>query len=151
MPEADKSVEWPANFTSYTVLGAKIKAYRATKNVVSKALKQFDITILEWLAIGSLATKDSAGSVSYIARTLDVSMPFATRLISILQRKGLVLRSINAADKRGRTLDLTPKAEQLLTNSEPLVRAALKEWLSPIDRADVAAYIRTLLTVTKLE
>src|SRR6056297_2217401 len=72
---------------AYTVMLAKIRAFRRTKNVIIDALDDDDITIMQWLYLGVLH-RSGDSTAMYIADELDVSRPMSTRLYNQCIEKG---------------------------------------------------------------
>ncbi len=135
------------NQNSYTVMLAKIRAFRATKDVIAKSLKQFDVTIMQWLFLGVVEQVGGSSTAMDIARQLNVSMPLVTRFTKQLADKKLVSITPDPGDKRTKHIGLTTAGENLLQKSEPVVRQELKQWLIAIPREDVKTYITVLLHV----
>ncbi len=135
------------NQNSYTVMLAKIRAFRATKDVIAKSLKQFDVTIMQWLFLGVVAQGSGKSTAMEIAKHLNVSMPLVTRFTKQLVDKKLISITPDISDKRTKHIELTAAGINLLQKSEPVVREELKQWLNAIPREDVRTYITVLLHV----
>ena len=132
---------------SYTVMLAKIRAHRLTEEVMAGALTGFDVTLMQWLALGAIRKYDGVTSTTELAKELDVSMPYVSRVIKDLDEKSMVTVNAGSEDKRWRDITLTSKSKKLLDDSEPLVKQALKEWLKPIDKEHIDVYIQVLMKV----
>jgi DNA-binding MarR family transcriptional regulator len=132
---------------SYTVMLAKIRAFRATKDVIASSLQDYDVTIMQWLLLGSLDKNNGKSTAKEVAHELNVSMPFITRMTKVMESKGFIQIDPLEEDKRTKILSLTSKGNRLVVDSEPVVRQALKDWLSAIPSEDVKVYITVLLQV----
>ncbi len=134
--------------TAYSVMLAKIKAYRLTKDIMAAALQPHDVTLMEWLALGALQQCSSGGlSHSELAVQLNVSKPYVSKLADQLSTKGLLNNTEKAKDKRVHKLSLTAKGKEVVKTTEPAVRQALREWLTPLDRDQVETYIQIVMRV----
>ena len=131
---------------SYNVMLAKMRAFRATKTVIATALKPFDITIMQWLFLGVIA-KQSSTTAMNVAQELQVSMPLVTRFSKQLLEKNLISIEPDNNDKRTKHITLLAAGNNLLEETEPIVRGALKTWLEEVPREHVAVYIKVLLQV----
>jgi len=132
---------------SYTVMLAKIRAHRLTEQVMDSALTAFDVSLMQWLSLGAVRKYEGVTSTTELARELNVSTPYISKLVKDLEAKSLVTVNPGSEDKRWRDITLTSKSKKLLDDSEPLVRQALKEWLQPIDKEHVDVYIQVLMKV----
>ena len=78
-------------------------------------------------------------------RTLAATIGFDTStiggVIDRLELKGLVQREVSAQDRRARQLTLTSEGRQLLAASRPVVEALQADILSPLSRAERAAFL----------
>jgi DNA-binding MarR family transcriptional regulator len=126
---------------------AKIRAFRATKDVIARSLLDYDVTIMQWLLLGSLNSKSGKSTAKDVAFELNVSMPFVTRMTKVMEQKGFIRIDPLSEDKRIKILSLTSKGNRLVVDSEPVVRQALKDWLSAVPNEDVKVYITVLLQV----
>jgi len=132
---------------SYTVMLAKIRAHRLTEQVMDSALTAFDVSLMQWLSLGAVRKYEGVTSTTELARELNVSTPYISKLVKDLEAKSLVTVNPGSEDKRWRDITLTSKSKKLLDDSEPLVRQALNEWLQPIDKEHVDVYIQVLMKV----
>ncbi len=135
------------NHNAYTIMLAKIRAFRATKDVIVKSLEGYDVTIMQWLMLGAIQTNGGSLTAKVAAKELDVTMPFVTRLTKQLESKKMIAIKPNGEDLRIKNLTLTTKGETLLRDSEPVVRQAIKDWLSEVPTEEVRTYIMVLLRV----
>lgn len=134
--------------TAYSVMLAKIKAYRLTKDIMAAALQPHNVTLMEWLALGALQQCGQGGlSHSELALQLNVSKPYISKLTDQLLAKNLLQEAEKANDKRVHKLKLSEEGKELVETTEPVVRQALREWLSPLDRTQVETYIQIVMRV----
>ncbi len=82
-----------------------------------------------------------------LADRAGVSAPTATRMLSGLERAGIIRRAASAADRRSVSITLTAKGRRLLREKEARVsekRRALYESLTPAERAQARRLLRRL-------
>jgi len=133
--------------SSYSVMLAKIQAHRHTEEIIKKSLDEFDVTIREWLFLGSLKLHNQDSTSGVIAKEIHVSSALISRLTKVLQAKGMIKVVQPEDDKRSRRITLTDKGNKVIEQSDPVVRRTLREWLAPIKREHVDIYIDVLLQV----
>lgn len=133
--------------SSYSVMLAKMRAFRATKDVISKSLHDFDITIMQWLLLGYVEKNSDGTTAGAIAEELNITLPLVTRLTTSLSSKDLICIVPLIKDKRTKIITITEDGRKLLQLSDPIVKQALKDWLAPIPREEVRTYISVMLQV----
>ncbi len=133
--------------SSYSVMLAKMRAFRATKDVIAKSLHNFDITIMQWLLLGYVEKNHNGTTAGAIADELNITMPLVTRFTTVLLRKDLIKITPLPKDKRTKIITITSKGRKLLQSSDPIVKQALKVWLAPISQEEVRTYIAVMLQV----
>jgi MarR family transcriptional regulator, lower aerobic nicotinate degradation pathway regulator len=86
-------------------------------------------------------------------RTLAGAIGFDTSTIASvidrLEARGLLQRTVSAADKRLRLLTLTRDGQQLLAAAVPGMRRAQERILAPLPRAERAQFMRMLRTLVE--
>ena len=126
---------------------AKMRAFRATKDVIAKSLQDFDITIMQWLLLGYVEQNTDGTTAGAIAEELNITMPLVTRFTAVLSSKGLISIVPLPKDKRTKVITITKSGKDLLSSSDPIVKQALKVWLAPIPEEEVRTYIAVMLQV----
>ncbi len=136
------------NQNSYTIMLAKIKAHRHTKDIITSALASYNVTGMEWLLMGAVDKQvNNTATTTVLAQEMQVSTPLISRFTKSLEEKEMIKIVQSKEDKRWRDISLTPKGKKMLEETEPVVRDALRVWLSPIKREHVDIYINVLLQV----
>ena len=133
--------------SSYSVMLAKMRAFRATKDVIAKSLQDFDITIMQWLLLGYVEKNSDGTTAGAIADELNITMPLVTRFTAALSAKGMIQIKPLPSDKRTKLISITKMGKELLISSDPIVKKALKDWLAPIPQEEVRTYIAVMLKV----
>lgn len=136
------------NQNSYTIMLAKIKAHRYTKDIIAASLSSYNVTGMEWLLLGAVDKQPlQSTTTTNLAQELQVSTPLISRFTKSLEEKGLITVKQSREDKRWRDISLSSKGQAMIKETEPIVREALRVWLSPIKREHVDIYINVLLQV----
>lgn len=133
--------------SSYSVMLAKMRAFRATKDVIAKSLQDFDITIMQWLLLGYVEKNTDGTTAGAIAEELNITMPLVTRFTAVLSSKGMIIITPLPQDKRTKIINITEAGKELLLSSDPIVKRALKDWLAPIPQEEVRTYIAVMMQV----
>jgi DNA-binding MarR family transcriptional regulator len=92
-----------------------------------------DFEVLDILAVESPAEGDQCRVQNLVGR-VHLSQSALSRLISRLEKDGLVERSVCAEDRRGVWVALTPKGRALHAEVRPLQRAVLERMLTGRER-----------------
>lgn len=112
---------------------------------MSEILKQYDLTITEWLLIGSVV--DTAGRgirISELAELLGVEMPVITNLVNRAEKTGWVTRLADEKDKRAKLVYSTKSGGQKACDIEGEIRTATADWLDGLDADDLLTYMNVV-------
>lgn len=121
------------------------RADRALRTVVANELDRYKVTMMEWLLLGVVVGGPDKGlSMSAIAKSLDVTLPQVTALVTNLVEIKLVKQKTQAHDRRSRHVVATTKGKLLLTDMEEAIGVMMRDWLSDIPRDDLRIYLRTV-------
>lgn len=130
--------------TMYEACLLHTRADRTLRLILAKELEQFDITMMEWLLLGTVQQGPKEGvNMSSLASTLDVTLPQVTALTTGLLKQKLVKQKISRQDRRSRRLIITNAGKKLLSAVEDDARDALREWVSGIPDSQLQAYLKT--------
>lgn len=121
------------------------RADRALRGIVADELEGFKVTMMEWLLLGVVCSgSDKGQSMSSIAKTLDVTLPQVTALVTNLVKHKLVKQKTQAQDRRSRHVVPTNKGRLLLTDMEDAINVSMKRWLSDIPQENLKIYLKTV-------
>jgi DNA-binding MarR family transcriptional regulator len=104
--------------------------------------ERYGISIPEWRVIAHLSQSTSV-SVREIHLKVDMDKSKVSRAAARLEQAGLVKKSVNAADRRLVSLELTAAGQALLEEIAPVARAFERRVLERLG-ADGAAFRATL-------
>lgn len=139
--------------TTYQTTLTQARAHRALKTKLSYFLRPHNLTMMQWVIVGSLHdTGDTGMRVSDLAQRLDTSLAFVTTTLNVLEAKGIVSRSHHAQDNRAKIVRLTEAFRPQIDSIEKEVSKKLREWLVPsIGREELEAYMGVLDKIARAE
>jgi DNA-binding MarR family transcriptional regulator len=131
--------------TMYELCLMHARADRALRSVVTGQLESYHLTMMEWLALGTLSAAPKAGlSMTEVAAALDVTLPQVTALVSSLIKSKFIKQKVLASDRRGRQVMITLKGKRTLNKLESVIAVAMRDWSKDIPREQLYAYIDTV-------
>lgn len=104
---------------------------------MSKALKSFGLDTMKWRILMLLNDK-SPSSVSELARRSVTKMPTLTRMLTRMEKEGLIVRSSLANDRRFVEVTMTPKAAKTLQMVQAIGQRVFERAFEGIDGAEIA-------------
>lgn len=119
-------------------------AYRILKKNTTKALAQFKVSTVDWAMLGVLSEHPNGMRVSDIAKTLGVSVPFATTLVVVLEKKELVSSAVGASDNRVKIVSLTKKGFGFVEKVEQILRREMRPLVEGVSPRDLLGYLIVL-------
>jgi len=85
---------------------------RLMRTAFDRRVRRLGLTRSQWLVINRLHRRPGA-TQSELAEMLEVEKPTAGRMVDRMERKGWVVRRLDAADRRVNRLHLTAEADML--------------------------------------
>ena len=122
------------------------RVYQASRNVMFQQFHQTageEITPEQWVVLVRCGaqegqTQSELGAASYRDR------PTMSRILSGMEKRGLVRRSADASDSRIWRIHLTPKGKALRTKLLPAVRKLVRQMEHGLSETDLEVTRRTL-------
>lgn len=142
----DTYIDMPyRQLTTYQAVITQARAYRTLRGFMVETLKKHDLTLTEWLMIGTVidAGKDGA-RVSDLADTLGVEMPVVTNLANRAVLDGWVSRTTDPIDRRSKRIVATKVGGERACNIEGELRAETQGWLTEIDDEMLKGYLAVI-------
>ena len=137
-----------SGMTMYEASLLHSRADRALRAVVSRRLEQFQLTMMEWLLLGTVKHAGKEGlTMSAAASTLDVTLPQVTSLSASLTRAKLLRQRVNRQDRRSRRLVATAAGQKLVSETEEATSSVLDDWLADVPPDEFDAYMKTVKTL----
>jgi len=113
-------------------------------SIVATALQGSGVVQLEY-ALLVFIDEESGIDQQTLADAMGIARNNVSVTIDQLEKKGLVERRINGADRRARELYLTTKGKQLRRRTQPKIRAANERILAPLKTAEQKLFIAMLI------
>lgn len=89
-------------------------------------------------------------SISEIANTLLIPNPQMTYLIDQMVKAGLVVRSVNAIDRRVKDIALTPKGKEVFLQCDEHLKSNVRSMLTDLTENDLAELSDSLIKLRKI-
>lgn len=117
-------------------LESALKAYRRFAQARLHAAG-IDITIDQWLVLKTIHESPDV-TLQQVGVAVFKDFASVTRIVQLLERKGLLLRTPHPTDGRRSELVLTPEGESVIRTVEPIVQANRRQALEGVDAEQVA-------------
>lgn len=135
---------------AYELCLSHVRADRSLRSVISKIVSAYDITMMEWLALAAVYSRqNSVMSMTQAAINLDVTLPQVTALVSTLIDQKFVKQKIQSKDHRSRSLEITLKGRRTFIKIDRAVGQALREWSVGIEPDKMTGYIDVVKVLAK--
>jgi DNA-binding MarR family transcriptional regulator len=119
-------------------------AGRRVSQLLTSRLQPYGITKEQWTVLTRLAEQDGI-SQKVLAQRAEKDQTNLTRILDQLERKGLVERRANAADRRSFLTNITAKGEELQRTLAPIEQQVVQEVTGGLSAGQIAE-LRALLT-----
>lgn len=125
------------------------RLFQAANTLTTKstqALDEFGVTSTQWSVLGALSRPQAASgmTVGELTKYLLVSRQNLTGVLGRLERDGLVQRTVGTADRRERTVGLTPKGTELWGALAEPINAFYAHALRGFSHDDRVAFISAI-------
>jgi DNA-binding MarR family transcriptional regulator len=145
-------IQMPDDFYDQTP-DANVLATEAVMNTIRTADRLFDeigrllrplgVSAAGGLVLGLLRDR-GAMSPSELGERLIVTRATVTGLVDSLERRALVRRTANPADRRGLLVELTPTGLDVVHAVRTVIHRNEKAWMSVLSDAELKAYVGLL-------
>ncbi len=105
-----------------------------------------DLTPKQFIVLKHL-TEEDGREQNHLALITERDKTSLTRLISTLEKKGLVRRVVSSKDKRVNHLFITKTGKKTFESTLPLITQSIKELQSGIDQEEIDRAIKTIMKV----
>ncbi len=125
----------PEQIDNFIILRARSFTSKMRRVVTRDVLQDENLPILEWQLLFSVARFGSC-HLAYITRRTSIDPAHGSRAAAALERKGLITRQEDPANKRRKLISLTPSGIECFERIWPRARQTLKQvtdQLSPDD------------------
>lgn len=128
---------------SYDVGLMQAQAYRALTLFMSRCLVEFELSMIEWGALGRICDGEGL-RVTDIADELMVEVPRIIFLLKRLETKGYIARETFALDRRVVVISSTAAGQLKKIEVETVVKDRLRYFLLGVKDKDLVAYVKVL-------
>lgn len=131
--------------TTYQTVIAQARAYRKVRSFMDKTLSPYDLTITEWLIIGTAIDAGPTGiRISDIAKKLGVEMPVVTNLVHKATSTRWLRRIEDPEDKRARRVVMTHAGLEKACDIEGELKKATAPWLKGISTDSLKGFFEVI-------
>lgn len=106
------------------------------KNDLLHRFKEYDVTPEQWAVLNRLWEKEGL-SPKELAELTSKDLPTTVRILSKLEKKGLITRRVNPEDSRAYLISLTSEGRELRDKLIPLAFEALDKAFKGIDKKQI--------------
>jgi DNA-binding MarR family transcriptional regulator len=141
-----------ARLTTYQAGVLQAAANRNLKRIVGRFLKPFNITVMEWFALGVIRDCGAKGiRISDLAATLRTTIPYTTKLLNELENREWVTKDDDAIDNRVKTIRLTEGTEDICQTIEDDLRHKMRSYIyDRVPPQDLTGYLHVLYVISRL-
>lgn len=111
----------------------------AWRRQVDNDLRDYGLTEATWRPVLYLGLLPPPVRQTDLVRALEIEAPSVGRLLDVLERRGLVFRSPDRADKRSKLVSLTDKGEHIARQVRHAVEAVSSRLLDGISTPELQA------------
>lgn len=131
-------------------LGALINDLSRTWRMrLDQRLKPLGLSQVQWRVLLLLARERKTLVQRELAERIGIEGPTLVQLLDRMARRGWVVRRASAADRRCKTVHLTPKARDIVQKIRRITRAFRRELLAVIPPDELRHCRRTLQALLK--
>lgn len=136
--------------TTYQTVIAQARAYRKVRAFMSHILSLYNLTITEWLIIGTVVDAGLTGiRISEVAKKLGVEMPVVTNLVHKAAHTGWLWRIEDPQDKRAKRVVMTHAGLEKACDVEGELRKTTTPWLSGLDTESLKGYYEVITALSE--
>ena len=132
---------------NFIIIRARAFTSKVRRVVTRDVLQNEDLQILEWQLLFSVARFGSC-HLAYITRRTSIDPAHGSRAAAALEKKGLITRREDPANKRRKLISLTPSGIQTFERIWPKARQTMKRITDKLEPEDLAALKRLLDLLT---
>jgi DNA-binding MarR family transcriptional regulator len=140
-----------SRITTYQAGVIQAGVHRSLQKECDAILKQFDITKMQWLMIGTVLDSGSKGiRISDLAKKLGTTMGYLTNNLKVLELKGMISRQDSGSDSRSRLVIVNPKFAPMCKKIESTLREGLRKSIySKVKPEEFLTYMRVMDKLNK--
>ncbi|MFT8246956.1 MarR family winged helix-turn-helix transcriptional regulator [Roseomonas sp. BN140053] len=118
--------------------------------IFAEESREFGVTGPQHVIMVALAHNPGVDQ-NTVAALVDLDRSTTGDVVARLERRGLIWREVNAADRRGRQLFLSDSGRQMLQDMGPSVERTQDRFLAPLDPDERREFVRLLRKMAALK
>ncbi|CAN5187760.1 hypothetical protein BH11PAT4_BH11PAT4_5280 [soil metagenome] len=132
--------------TTYQAGVAQSAMHRLIQKECDEYLKEFGITKMHWLIIGTVLDAGEDGMrITDIAEKLQTGLPYLTTTVNLLESKGILERSTDGNDSRAKSVKINSTFKPKCVGIEKTLRERLRKSIySKVGTSDFITYMEVL-------
>jgi DNA-binding MarR family transcriptional regulator len=141
-----------SSITTYQAGAMQSSAHRTLQKHCDTVLKDYGISKMQWLIIGSVLDAGRNGvRITELAEQLGTTLPYLTTTINMLESKKMVTRRENHTDSRSKLVVVAPSFKRQCTEIERVLRDSLRRTIyAHIEPEDFRTYMKVLYKLSKI-
>ena len=141
-----------AKITTYQSGVAQASAFRIVKRHTAYALRDFNLSCMQWFTIGTVLDAGTKGvRISDLAKQLDTTLAYMTTTINLLESRGILGKQAHEFDARTKLVTVKPSYVKTCHEIEGVLRTKLREVLyQNIDHEELVNYVKVLYKISSL-
>lgn len=141
-----------ANVTTYQSGVAQASAFRVVKRYTAQALREYNLTCMQWFTIGTILDAGTKGiRLSDLAKKLDTTLAYMTTTINLLESRGIVCKKAHRYDARTKLVSIENSYKKTCRVIEKDLREKLRELLyQNIEHEELQNYVKVLYKISTL-
>jgi DNA-binding MarR family transcriptional regulator len=122
--------------------------YRKLTRTICSFLKPYDITPEQWTVLKRVGEQNGLNQKE-LALKADKDPATLTRILDILEQKGLIAKQPNANDRRSFLIFVSEQGERLIQELVPYLESVFQRIIQQIDAEDLKTYQRVLTQINE--
>lgn len=140
----------PLRITTYQAGVLQAKMHRALQKQCDLILKEFGISKMHWLIVGSVLDSGEQGvRLTELAETLGTTMSYITSAINLLELKHMVIRKDSNTDSRSKLISINSSFVPECAKIEATLRDGLRKSIyATVNPDDFKTYMKVLFQLS---
>ena len=142
-----------STITTYQSGVIQASAYRVVKRHTAQALRDYNLSCMQWFTIGTVLDSGSEGTrLSDLAVKLDTSLAYMTTTVNLLESRNILTKKAHKYDARTKLITVSSHYVSVCEEIEVYVRNKLRTLLyDHISHEELASYVKVLTVISSLK
>ena len=127
-------------------------AHRNLQKHCDAVLKDYGISKMQWLIIGSVLDAGRSGvRITELAEKLGTTLPYLTTTVNMLEYKNMLARREYQTDSRSKLIIVAPSFKRQCSEIERVLRDTLRRSIyAQIEPNDLRTYMKVMYKLSKM-